>query len=289
MLPLAKITKAVVPAAGFGTRLRPLTNAFPKELLPIGRKPVLAYVVDELRTAGVTDILFVVSERKPQIRAFLGEVYGGEDGLPPARCSYVVQQAQRGSGDAVLCAEEWANGEPFLVAFGDCILDAPENGSAPLQRLIAAHTQNGAGATVMVEAIPKEKVGRYGVVAPAETLPASPTDSFALRGIVEKPTPEEAPSNLVVAARFALQPEIFEVLHALAPDKRGEQNLPDAMTQLLTQGLPLWATPLRSGEARRDIGNFETFFANFTRFALRDPEFGDAVRQAFLEEEPQTL
>src|SRR5688500_1635838 len=99
------ISKAVIPAAGFGTRLRPLTQAFPKELLPVGRKPVLAHVAEELRGGGITEALFIVSERKPQIRAFFGEEYDdGDRSRPPLRCDYLIQLEQRGSGDAVLRA-----------------------------------------------------------------------------------------------------------------------------------------------------------------------------------------
>ena len=127
----------MIPAAGLGTRLRPLTNAFPKELLPIGRRPVLAHIAAELRSAGITDALFIVSEQKPQIRAYFGDVYEGEgaddaEALPALRCSYVIQPSQRGLGDALLYAEEWAAGMPFAVAFGDCMMDAPDRiGSAP--------------------------------------------------------------------------------------------------------------------------------------------------------------
>src|SRR6476646_8601813 len=113
--PARAIRRAVIPAAGLGTRLRPLTNAFPKELLPIGRLPVLAHIAAELRGAGITEALFIVSEQKPQIRAFFGEVYEGdtEPGaeraeLPPLRCSYATQTQQRGLGDALLYAEDWA-------------------------------------------------------------------------------------------------------------------------------------------------------------------------------------
>lgn len=278
------IRKAVVPAAGFGTRLRPLTQAFPKELLPVGRKPVLSYVVDELRRSGIQEILFVVSSAKPQIRAFFGE---GEtetaEGLPPVQFSYTNQLQQRGSGDAVLCAESWVGEEPFVVAFGDCIVDAPEDGSAPLKRMMETfHTQK-AGGVVLVEQVAKEKVFRYGVVAPKEAIEMPPTAPFALKGIVEKPSVEEAPSNLVIAARFVLHPAIFRALHETKPDKRGEYNLPDAMCAMLDER-PLFATPLLQGEARRDIGNFETYFTNFIRFALRDEEYGESVKRFIAQE-----
>jgi UTP--glucose-1-phosphate uridylyltransferase len=286
----AVIRKAVIPAAGMGTRLRPLTNAFPKELLPIGRKPVLAHIAAELRGAGITDALFIVSERKPQIRSYFGDMYRGETTdapgqaeLPPLRCSYVVQTHQRGLGDALLYAEEWTADSPFVVAFGDCMMDAPDP-SAPLRRMLAAHDEHRAAATVLTETVPRERVFQYGVLAPANPSAIDPGNAFAVSDIVEKPSPGEAPSNLVVAARWALGSTIFRFLRQVEPDSRGELNLTDAVRALLKAGGGFWASPLIPGERRQDIGNFETFFASFVRAALRDPEFGESARLAASEE-----
>jgi UTP--glucose-1-phosphate uridylyltransferase len=280
----ASISRAVVPAAGLGTRLRPLTHAIPKELLPIGRKPVLAYVLEELCAAGITHALFVVSERKPQIRSYFGDVYVADNDLPPLQCDYVIQSEQRGSGDAVLCAESWVGDEPFVVAFGDCLIEAQEPGG-PLRRLIDTHLGHGAAATVLVESVERSKVSRYGVVAPVDSLPQEPQEPFAIAGVVEKPTVAEAPSNLVVAARWALQPSIFGALRRCAVDTRGELNIPDAARQLMPFS-SCWAVPLRNGEARRDIGNMESFLTQFVRAALQDPECGAALRRIVRTELP---
>ena len=281
----SKITRAVIPAAGYGTRLRPLTDAIPKELLPIGRRTVLHYVLAELQNSGIERVLFVVSERKPQIRACFGNEFAGNADLPPIHCDYAIQTAMRGSGDAVKLAEKWTAGESFVVAFGDCFIEAANEGAEPLRRLIAAHAAQNAASTVLVEAVDREKVSRYGVVAPLENLPEVATEPFALRDLVEKPKVEDAPSNLVVAARFALSPQIFHALRRSENDPRGEQNLPDAMRLLLREGGATWAVPLRPGEARRDIGSFDTFFAAFVRAALQDPEASASVREEF---EPQS-
>ena len=283
----SKIIRAVIPAAGFGTRLRPLTDAIPKELLPIGRKTVLHHVLAELQNAGIEQVLFVVSERKPQIRACFGDEFTGDAALPPLHCDYVNQTAMRGSGDAVSLAEEWTAGESFIVAFGDCFIEAGNEGAEPLRRLMKTHTEQNAASTVLVEAIDREKVSRYGVVAPLENLPEPVTEPFALRDLVEKPTVEDAPSNLVVAARFALSPQIFDALRRAENYLRGEQNLPDAMRLLLREGGSTWAVPLRPGEARRDIGSFDTFFAAFVRAALQDPEASASVREEFLTQRTQ--
>jgi len=282
---VSDIRKAVLPAAGLGTRLQPLTRAFPKELLPVGRLPVLAHIAKELRLAGITEALFVISERKPQIPAYFGEHYlGDEPELPPLNCHYVVQTEQRGLGDALLCAESWVGTEAFAVAFGDCLIEASEP-SAPLRRLVATHLGQGATATTLVETVPWERVSRYGVLAPVEPGNAVPIAPFAASDIVEKPAQADAPSNLVVAARWILHPSIFDFLRGSALDARGERNLTDAVRGQIRAGGALWAVPLLAGEHRRDIGNFESFFTAFVRAALRDEEFGAAVRRVVQEEE----
>ena len=171
---MSTLNKAVVPAAGLGTRLRPLTRAYPKEMLPVGRKPVLAHLASELLLAGITRVLFIVSESKPQIRAYFGETYreediGGEGMAGALQCEYVIQREQRGLGDALLYAQDWVGAEPFVVAFGDCLIDAPDP-SAPLRRLIETHQAQRSAATVLVETVPWEKVFRYGVLAPEQAL-----------------------------------------------------------------------------------------------------------------------
>ncbi len=269
--------KAVVPAAGLGTRLRPLTHAIPKELLPIGREPVLAHVVEELRAAGITQILFVVSEQKPQIRSYFGSGSAGGEGRPPVRFDYVVQAQQRGSGDALLCAADWVGEDPFIVAFGDCLIESEVPG-APLRRLVETHLQHQAMATLLVEPVDRSAVSRYGVVGPAHPIGDRPMEPFALADLVEKPSVEMAPSNLAVAARMALQPGILAALRAGAPDARGELNIPDAVRPLLLGGASCWAVPLRPGEHRRDIGDLESFLAQFVRAALHDPDYGARIR-----------
>lgn len=278
------IYKAVVPAAGLGTRLRPLTHVLPKELLPLGREPVLTSVVTELRAAGITQALFVVSERKPQIRSYFGELYTGDNTtLPPLQCDYILQPQQRGSGDAVLCAQEWVGNQPFVVAFGDCLIDSAEL-QTPLCRMLATHQAHSAIATVLVEPVAREKVCRYGVVAPLRPLEAEPLDPFALSGVVEKPKLEEAPSNLAVAARWVLAPAIFPALQQAGSDALGEVSIPDAMPALLRSAGSAWAVPLRAGEHRRDIGDLESYLAEFVRAALRDPDYGASARHIAAEE-----
>ena len=276
------VTKAVIPAAGLGTRLRPLTNAFPKELLPIGREPVLAHIVRELRLAGITQAAFIVSESKPQIRNYFGEEFdeaiSGRPDLPPLHCAYLVQPHQKGLGDAILQAEEWTGGEAFVVAFGDCLIDAPDSW-LPLQRLLETFVRESAVAAVLVERVALEKVSRYGILSPLNPVEGESEAPFRASDIVEKPSPETTPSRLAVAARWALSPKIFDALRSGELDSRGELNLTDPVRSLLKSGGALWGVPLIEGEARRDIGSYESFFAAFLRFAFRDPEYGAATRR----------
>ena len=278
------IRRAVIPAAGLGTRLQPLTSSIPKEMLPVGRLPVLAHIAAELRGAGITDALFVVSDQKPQIRAFFGDSYRGAEStsshvtIPPLRCHYITQVNQRGLGDALLYAEEWVAGEPFVVAFGDCMMDAVDP-SAPLRRLIDDHLTQYSGATALAEEVARDQVFRYGVLAPKLGVDNGARTAIQLSDVVEKPSPEEAPSNLVVAGRWALNPTVFGFLKQTALDARGELTLTDAVRAMVAAGHAFWATPLLPGEMRFDIGNFETYFASFIRAALRDSEFGESARR----------
>ncbi len=274
------IRRAVVPAAGFGTRLRPLTNALPKEMLPVGRKPVLEHVVDELRAAGITDILFVVSPRKEMIRQYFGD--GSEFGL---HCDYVLQPEMKGLGDAVLRAESWVGSAPFLVAFGDCLITIRADGSAgtesavsPLGRMLSTHIILDSSATVLTERIPKDRTKRYGIVAPKNENDAGRNEPFILRSIVEKPDPDSAPSCHAVAARWALNPGIFQFLRESPPGPDEEFNLTDPVRAMMAAGAPAWAVPLMPGEARQDIGGWETYLRAVASAAANDMDFGPAIR-----------
>lgn len=280
------VTRAVIPAAGLGTRLRPLTYAFPKELLPVGRLPVLAHVVEELRAAGITRALFIVSNAKPQIRSYFGDQFGSDDArFPPLKCSYVVQAEQRGLGHAIGLARDWTDGDTFVVAFGDCIIESARAVS-PLQRLLKHHTNHVSLATTLVEEVAVDRVSHYGIVSPMSrnNNVRNTDEAIELCDIVEKPSPVDAPSRLAVAARWVLDPIVFKFLEQSVLDPRGEINLTDAVRNLKRAGGGLWATKLASDEARRDIGNFGTFFDAFIRAAMRDPQYGYAAVSAAQDE-----
>jgi len=257
------ITKAVVPAAGMGTRMRPITSVIPKELLPIGVKPVIHRVLDELAAVGIASVVIVLSPRKPIVREYLdGQRF-------PMSIAHVYQETPRGLGDAVLCAQEAVGDEPFAVALGDCAVDSPTLGS-PLRRLCEAANATG-GSAVLCEEVDWERVTRYGVLAPAEAA----NGTFRLRGIVEKPPQDRAPSNLVVAGRYVLQPEVFDYLERTAPDSKGEVQLTGALAAMIADGRPFSAVRLEAGEERLDIGAFRSYIHAFNVCAQRDLANGE--------------
>lgn len=270
----SRVHRALVPAAGFGTRMRPLTLAIPKEMLPIGRKHVLDYVVEELKLASIDHVLFVVSPGKEMIRKYFGD--GERFGL---HIDYVLQPEMRGLGDAILCGEEWTQDEPFVVAFGDCIIESPAEVN-PLCRMLDVHTKGSACATVLTERIPREKTRKYGILQPSENLAEPISLPFQFADIVEKPLPENAPGERAVAARWVLETQIFRYLHKCIPDPNGEVNLTDAVRAMLREDPRGWAVPLLDGEVRLDIGGWDTYFIAQIRAALADPEMGDIVHTA---------
>ncbi len=238
------VADAIVPVAGLGTRLLPLTRAIPKELLPVGRLPVLEHVIEELAAVGVQRALLVTSARKPAIAAHFGEECAG------VALSYVEQPEQLGLGDAVRCAAGFAGERPVAVALGDCLIGDGRARSDVIARLSAALDAHRAAAAVAVEEVAAEAVSRYGIV----TL-----DGERVRSIVEKPT--ESASRLAVAARYVLAPEVFDVLRRVEPGRGGEIQLTDALATLIEEGRPVVA--VRLGDVRHDVGDLESYVRAF--------------------------
>jgi UTP--glucose-1-phosphate uridylyltransferase len=267
-----RITKAVVPAAGRGTRLLPATRVLPKEMLPLGRKPAIQYVMEEVAGAGLEEVVLISGPGKRAIADYF-DGGGGPEPWQQLRYTHVLQEEPRGLADAVARAEEFVAGAPFVVALGDSFIVSDEPESV-LSRMIAAHLARRPAATIAVQAIPQEHVGRYGVVAPKEPVEGP----FAIREIVEKPKPEEAPSNLVVAGRYLLDPVIFDAIRRIEPGKGGELWLTDALKLLLREGREIVCVPLTGSEHRLDVGNFESYFQAFLEVAFNDPEHGESVR-----------
>lgn len=286
----SEIDLAVVPVAGLGTRLLPATKSQPKEMLPVGRKPVVQYVAEELALSGIRRLLFVTGARKTQIENHFDEdgellrllrTTGKEEQLAELSFErmkmeyfYARQRRQLGLGDAIRCAEPLVGNQPFVVALGDSIIGLHAK-SDIVRRMRELFVEERAGAVVAFEQVPREEVDRYGVAEPK----GAAGDVFELARIVEKPSVADAPSDLAVAARYVFDAEIFEHLRSLPPGKNGEIQLTDAIQRLIESGRKVLGVRLSSEERRFDIGNYESYFEAFLEFALTDPKQGKSLRR----------
>lgn len=281
---------AIVPVAGHGTRLLPATKSQPKEMLPVGRKPVAQHVVDELALSGVGRLLFITGKGKHSIENHFdidGELIeylrhsGREQELAELDFErqkmeyfYTRQRRQLGLGHAVLCARPLVGQQPFVVALGDSIIGVNAQ-SDIVRRMVEQFESAQADVVVAFEEVPKEEVFRYGIAKPKGAV----GETFELERLVEKPSIEEAPSNLAVAARYVFSPVIFEKLAETQPGKGGEIQLTDAIQMVLEDGGKGIGVCLRPDERRFDIGNYESYFRAFVEFALADPKYGENLRK----------
>jgi len=279
------IRKAVVPVAGIGTRLFPATKSQPKEMLPVGRRPVVQYVVEELRAAGIEQILFITGRKKaviedhfdsdPELSQVLRQAGSGDsadlaiaDGVRGV--FYTRQGTPSGVADAVGLARDFAGGEPVVVAFGDTII----RGGDLVARLMKAYWASRASGAVAVERIAPEDAFRYGIVDVREI-----DGSLVAVDLVEKPVPGRAPSDLAIVPRYVFDPSIFDAIESTRPGVGGERWLTDSIAILARESPPVRAVPLLADERRYDIGNFESYYRAFIDFALADPQYGAGVRQ----------
>jgi UTP--glucose-1-phosphate uridylyltransferase len=282
------IDLAIVPVAGQGTRLLPSTKSQPKEMLPVGRKPVVQYVVEELALSGVRRLLFITGPGKTSIEnhfdlngeliSFLRET-GKEELLAELAFErqnleyfYTRQRRQLGLGHAVLCARPLVGSQPFVVALGDSIIGLNAE-SDIVRRMVDEFERSGAEAVIAFEEVLQAEVVHYGI-ARAKSGGAV----FELADIVEKPSIAEAPSTLAVAARYVFAPTIFDHLEKTTPGKGGEIQLTDAIRRIIQSGGRVLGMRLRSDERRFDIGNFDSYFRAFIEFALADPRYGRDLR-----------
>src|SRR3954453_7236990 len=238
----APVTKAVIPAAGLGTRFLPATKATPKEMLPVVDKPAIQYVVEEAVRAGLSDVLMVTGRNKTPLEDHFDRNYELEDKLEGddgklellervressdlATVHYVRQKDPRGLGHAVLCGAQHVGHEPFAVLLGDDLIDERD---PVLPRTIDVKKRHGGSVLLLLE-VPHEQISLYGA---AVTEPADDEDVVRVRGTIEKPPASEAPSNLAVIGRYVLAPEIFDVLRDTPPGRGGEIQLTDPINTL---------------------------------------------------------
>lgn len=267
-----RIRKAIIPAAGHGTRLKPLTSIIPKEMLPLGRKPAVEYIVEELCDIGINHIIFVVAPSKGKLQEYFGEsVCGGA-----VRLTYVVQAEQRGLADAILQAEDEVGEEDFIVALGDSVIVSRYRES-PILRLIRAYESNPAFSSIVVESVPITESSRYGMVKP---VGGTSDGAFEIADLIEKPNPDECPSEYAIAGRYVFSPCIFDWIRHTLPGAGGELQITDSIRLALENNERVWCVPLRESERRYDIGNFSTFCEAFTAMCLADDELAPWVIRA---------
>ena len=281
----AEIRKAVIPAAGFGTRMLPAAKAVPKEMLPVLDRPTIQYVVEEAADAGIFDVLLITSREKKAIEDHFDRSPELEQRLVAAKKSelldsinrlitrvkvHSVRQAeQRGLGHAILQARHHVGDEPFVCLLGDTIFGQSAGALLPCRQLVDAYQRLGTP-IIALEKVPREKVNRYGIVGGEEISPGV----LKLNALVEKPEPDTAPSAYAICARYVLTPEIFECLGATRPGKGGEIQLTDAL-KLLLERRPIHGVVVDA--VRHDIGNPVDWLKTNLAFARRDADLWRAL------------
>jgi len=283
------IVNAIVPVAGLGTRLLPATKSQPKEMLPVGQKPVVQYVAEELMLSGIRRLVFITGPGKTAIENHfdINEALtwslrenGQEELLETLAFEreqvdyfYTRQRRQLGLGHAVLCARPVVSHEPFVVALGDSIIGLHAQSKIVARMNEVFETEN-ADAVIAFETVPPDEVVNYGIAS----VRRAGEEFFELDGLVEKPRPDEAPSCLAIAARYVFQPVIFEHLERTGAGQGNEIQLTDAISSLIRSGGRVLGVPLWGGERRFDIGNFPSYFQAFFEFAIEDPQYGPELR-----------
>ena len=278
------VKKAVIPAAGFGTRFLPITKAQPKEMLPVVDKPVIQYVVEEAVLSGIEDILIITGRNKRAIEDHFDSCFELESKFENNRenkyyeslaalsklpdIHYIRQKEQRGLGDAVMHAERHCDGEPFAVLLGDTICISPPGEPPCTRQMVDAFTRY-QKPIIAVEPVPQVKVQDYGIIDARETDPGV----YVIRDIVEKPSPEFAPSNLGAIGRYILTSEIFSLLREVKPGFGNEIQTTDAL-RLLQEPLGL-VTNCR----RYDIGDKLGWMKSSIELTLDREEFATDIRE----------
>lgn len=283
---MQKIRKAVIPAAGFGTRFLPETKAMPKEMLPIVDKPTIQYIVEEIKASGIEQILIISGHAKraiedhfdssPELEQHLYES-GKMDLLKEVRqvasvkIHYTRQQYMRGLGDAILCAKEFMDGEPFGVILGD---DVVYNGSGEpaLKQLISQYDKTG-GTIIGCQLVRPEQVSSYGII---NGTPTENPDLLKVKNMIEKHSIEEAPSRFAALGRYVITPEVFKILEQTKPGKGGEIQLTDALRVMAKNG-NVYAYNFKG--KRYDTGNKLGYLKATVEFALRRDDIGPEFRQ----------
>ncbi|PIO80938.1 UTP--glucose-1-phosphate uridylyltransferase [Pediococcus damnosus] len=278
-----RVRKAIIPAAGLGTRFLPATKASPKEMLPIVDKPTIQFIVEEAKKAGIEDILIVTGKGKRAIEDHFDSVPELENNLKAKHKDnllklveettdinlYFIRQSHpRGLGDAVLMAKDFVGDGPFVVMLGDDLMED----KIPLTKQLMNSYDETHASTLAVMQVPHKEVSKYGVIKPQAKIKS---DLFNVESFVEKPSPEEAPSDYAIIGRYLLTPEIFDVLAHQKPGKGNEVQLTDAINELnKTQRV---FAHVFTGK-RYDVGNKFGFLKTNIQYGLKHPEVRDELR-----------
>lgn len=280
---MGKIKKAVIPAAGLGTRFLPITKSMPKEMLPVVHKPVIQYVVEEAYNSGITDILIITGRGKRSLEDYFDKNTQVENNkylddldrmLREINIFFIRQKEVKGLGDAIRYAESFVADQPFAVMLGDTITIPP-----CIHELMEVYKKYEAP-IIAVEQVPREMVDHYGIISGSKLE----NNDFLIEHLVEKPSPESAPSDLAILGSYILTPDIFDAIKQTTPGKNGEIQLTDAMKVLNAQK-KMYAH-LFSGR-RYDIGNKLDWLKANIELGIKDKELGKDIA-AFIQELSRT-
>ena len=276
---MKKVRKAIIPAAGLGTRFLPATKAQPKEMLPIVDKPAIQYIIEEAIASGIEEILIITGRNKRSIEDHFDksvelenqlkeqgkyDLLGLIEEISQVDIHYIRQKEAKGLGHAVFCAKQFVGNEPFAVMLGDDIVDA----EVPCLRQLIDVYDDCQGTVLGVQEVAKDKVSSYGIVNPKKVK----ENIWQAVDLIEKPSVEEAPSQLAVLGRYILEPEIFALLEKTEPGRGNEIQLTDAICKLAHEK-PVYAYNF-SGR-RYDIGDKQGYLEATVEYALKRPEIRD--------------
>lgn len=286
------IRKAIIPAAGLGTRFLPATKAMPKEMLPIIDKPAIQYIVEEAVASGIEDILIVTGKGKRAIEDHFDSYYeleqilgrqGKVDMLSEVRKAteltdihYIRQKEPKGLGHAIWCARKFIGNEPFAVLLGDDIVQS----DVPCLKQMMDVYDRVRGSVLAVKEVPQNEVKRYGIVDPDPAGDVGDDRVLKVRGVVEKPAPEAAPSSVAIMGRYILTPAIFDLLETQDTGAGGEIQLTDAISRLLLDE-PVYG--FHFDGLRYDTGEKLGYLKTIIDFALERPDLQDEVRSYLTE------
>ena len=282
---MRKITKAILPVAGFGTRFLPATKAQPKEMLPVVDKPAIQYLVEDAVAAGIEEIIFVTGRGKRAIEDHFDYSFALDKTLVEknkldlvkkvrrisemAKVSYVRQPLPLGDGHALACAAHLVYDEPVLVMFGDTLYDAEEGPASQVLKTFAKYGDPVIG----LSKVDHQEVSKFGVIDGVDLGGGS----YEIKRFIEKPDPAEAPSDLVAVGVYVITPEVLDNLRTMKPRPNGELRLADAFSQMLENGRPLYGQELEG--TWLDTGNKLSFIKATIQLGLKDPEIGQDLRE----------